>query len=130
MILYKLFRKVYTFDEAVEKLASGKWNSHDEFCVDYYEFVRFRLLVLDGYYMYNGSSYRDTNIGVLKKWLEQNMDKYVSHPDIHDLNRLEKFIKYCRHVRRIDIFDDKETYMVWRGAIKSLYYDWYKLNIT
>ena len=126
MDLYKLFRKVYTFDDVIEKLASGKWDSYDDVGVSNNEFAKFRRLVMDGYYMSISSSNRSTNIDRLKKWLEQNIDKYVSRPDIHDLNRLGKFIKYCRQVRRIDIFDNKETYMVWRSAIKSLYYDRYK----
>lgn len=130
MDLYRLFRKVYTFDDAVEKLASGKWDSYDDFGVANSEFAKFHRLVMDGYHMSIISSFRSTNIDMLKKWLKQNMDKYVFRPDIYNLNRLDKFIKHCRHVRRIDIFDNKETYMVWRSAIKSLYYDRYKQNIT
>lgn len=126
MNLRKLFHKVYTFDDAVEKLASGKWDSIDDFGVGNNEFARFRRLVLDGYHRSIISAFRNTNIDILRKWLEQNIDKYIHQPDIYDLNRLDKFIRYCRHVRRIDIFDNKETYMVWRSAIKSLYYDWYK----
>ena len=130
MNLYKLFHKVYTFDEAVEKLASGKWDSIDDFCVDDDEFASFHRLVMAGYHISIGSFDRSTNIDRLKGWLGQNMDKYVFNPNIYKLNRLGNFIKYCRHIHRIDIFDNKETYMVWRSAIKSLYYDWYKQNIT
>ena len=44
MDLYKLFRKVYTFDDVIEKLASGKWDSYDDFGVSNNEFAKFRRL--------------------------------------------------------------------------------------
>lgn len=127
MNLRKLFRKVYkvyTFDDAVEKLASGKWDSFDDFDVSNDEFAMFRQLVLDGNHIATCSFDRSTNIDRLKKWLRINMSKYyIYDPDIYNLKKLGKFIERCRHVRRIDIFDDRETYIVWRSAIKRLYYD-------
>lgn len=124
MDLYKLFRKVYTFDDVIEKFASCRWDCYDEFGITDYYFRRFYSLIKEG--PANVSFDRNRNIDVLRRWLNDNMDKFILSPNVDKLVNLDMFIRKARHVRRIDLLEDKEVYMVWRSAIKHLYHDWYK----
>lgn len=120
-----IFRKIYTFEDVVLKLASQEWDSYTEFGVNDFDFRHFSKLITAGNMAATVSSHRDLNVQSLKDWLNQHIREYIYDPCANDLLNLEKFIKHCRHVHRINVFYTKETYMVWRSAVKALYYNWY-----
>ena len=125
MGIFRIFRKVYTFEDIVEKLASREWDSYEEFGVDDSSFRHFSKLITAGNMAATVSSYRDLNVQSLKDWLKQHMHEYIYNPSTDDLLRLNRFIKHCYYAHRINVLDNKETVMVWRSAIKALYHNWY-----